>query len=524
MAPALPPLSIDLTDTSSEALERRHHAIRSVEAYLGLDVGSVSTNLVLLTPDFHVIEGIYLPTRGRPVEALHQGLSQIRDEFGESLRILGGGATGSGRHLAAKAVGADVTRNEITAQMVSSLLFFPQVDTIFEIGGQDSKYISVRDGRLADFEMNKICAGGTGSFLEEQAERLGIQIVGEFSDLALRSVSPCNLGARCTVFIDTELVRAQESGVPLPDLCAGLAYSVARNYLEKVVAGRRVGSVILFQGGTASNQAVVAALRQLLGRPVHVYPYNRVSGAIGAAWLAAKAVPFKCRFLGFDSCAAAAVRSFECENRCQVNRIQLGARKVHFGDVCDRYSQDDQEPGAAHPPFLELFAERERLFEKYVGGAEEASGRPRLALLRASLNLEFLPFWAAFQRELDYEPLISAPTTPALLCKNMGSLPADVCLPVKVAAAQARALLSAGGEKLVMPALLECPNGAKKKPLTPASTPSSCPTCCGCCFRNGLSRRSSRYVMGFWGSWSQFSHWQKHWTGLWRRCALREAA
>lgn len=213
----------------------------------------MSTNLVLLSPDFQVLLGIYLPTRGRPVEALHQGLSQIRKRFGERLHILGVGSTGSGRHLAAKVLGADVSHNEITAQMVSSLLFVPEVDTIFEIGGQDSKYISVRDGTLADFEMNKICAGGTGSFLEEQAERLGIRIEGEFAELALRASSPCDLGTRCTVFMDTELVRAQERGVPLPDICAGLAYAVARNYLDRVVGGRPIGRCVMFQGGTASN-------------------------------------------------------------------------------------------------------------------------------------------------------------------------------------------------------------------------------------------------------------------------------
>ena len=344
--------------------------------------------------------------------------------------------------------------------MVSSLLFFPEADTIFEIGGQDSKFIAVRNGRLADFEMNKICAGGTGSFLEEQAERLGIQIVGEFSDLALRSTSPCDLGARCTVFMDSELVHAQERGAPLRDICAGLAYSVVRNYLEKVVAGRRVGTIVLFQGGAASNQAVVAAFRQLLGRPVHVHPYNRISGAIGAALLAARAKPRQSRFFGFDSCAAAAVRSFECQrcdNRCQVNRIQMGPRIVHFGDVCDRYSERDREPRETSRPFPDLFAERERLLKECVAAADEPPGRPRLGLLRASLNLEFLPFWAAFLRELGYQPLISEPTTPSLLSRSMVGLPAEVCLPIKAAAAQAQALLSAGAEKLFAPALLECP-------------------------------------------------------------------
>ncbi|MBZ5582836.1 MAG: acyl-CoA dehydratase activase, partial [Acidobacteriia bacterium] len=461
---SLPPLRTRTEDRRTETVERPPLAAGRVDAYLGLDVGSVSTNLALLTTDFRVIDGVYVPTRGRPVEALDLGLCRIRERLGDRVRILGVGATGSGRHLAAKAAGADVTHNEITAQMISSLLFFPEVETIFEIGGQDSKYISVRHGRLADFEMNKICAGGTGSFLEEQAERLGIRIVDEFSELALRGASPCDLGARCTVFMDTELVRSQERGAPLADICAGLAYSVARNYLEKVVAGRPIGRSVLFQGGTASNQAVAAAFRQLLGRPVHVHPYNRISGAIGAALLAERAKPRRTRFLGFNSCAVSNLRSFECprcENRCQVNLVQLGVRRVHFGDVCERYSERDAEPREFHRPFQELFAERERLLLKEAGpeGAPPADGGrlPKLGLLRASLNLEFLPFWSTFLRDLGYEPAISAATTAALLYQNMPNLPAEICLPMKAAAAQAKALLATGVDKLFAPALLECP-------------------------------------------------------------------
>jgi predicted nucleotide-binding protein (sugar kinase/HSP70/actin superfamily) len=155
------------------------------------------------------------------------------------------------------------------------------------------------------------------------------------------------------------------------------------------------------------------------------------------------------------------VRSFEChqcENRCQVNRIRLGTRNVHFGDVCDRYSQRDQEPREVRRPFPELFAERERLLQRYVAAsAGNPDGLPTLGMFRGSLNMEFLPFWAAFLRELGYEPVISAPTTSALVCQNMVGLPAELCLPIKVAAAQAKALLSGGADKLFVPALLECP-------------------------------------------------------------------
>jgi hypothetical protein len=181
--------------------------------------------------------------------------------------------------------------------------------------------------------------------------------------------------------MDTELVRARERGAPLEDLCAGLAYSVARNYLEKVVAGRPIGRSIMFQGGTASNQAVVAAFRQLLGRPVYVHPYNWIPGAIGAALLAARAMSHRSRFLGFESCAGSSLRSFECqrcENRCQVNRVQVAPRVVHFGDVCDRYSERDRDPKEICRPFPELFAEPDRLMESFLPAASaEITGSSR---------------------------------------------------------------------------------------------------------------------------------------------------
>jgi len=436
-----------------------------IPAYLGVDLGSVSTNLVVLNQDLQVLQGIYLPTLGRPVEALNLGLMQIRTRFGERLRVLGVGATGSGRHLAAQVLGGDVVHNEITAQLVSALVCTPEVDTIFEIGGQDSKYISVRDGTLADFEMNKICAGGTGSFLEEQAARLGINIINQFSELALRAGHPCDLGTRCTVFMDAELVRAQERGAALEDLCAGLAYSVARNYLEKVVAGHPVGRTILFQGGTASNRAVVAAFQQLLGRPVKVHPYNRISGAIGAALMAARAHPGRSRFLGLESCAGAQLQSFECrhcENRCQVNRIDVGGRVVHFGDICELFSQRDHAPRAVWRPFPELFAERDRLMESFTDGTvpvgTATAGRQRVGLLRATLNLEFLPFWTTFLRALGYDPVISGRSSSAMLQEHSCGLPNEVCLPIKCAGAHAKALLADGNvEKVLVPALLECP-------------------------------------------------------------------
>ncbi|MCX5789834.1 MAG: acyl-CoA dehydratase activase, partial [Elusimicrobia bacterium] len=228
-------------------------------AFLGLDVGSVSTDLALIGEDGAVLDGVYLATRGQPLEAVQEGLARLQSRADGRVKILGVVTTGSGRHLAARYLRADAAVNEITAQFKSSVFYLPETDTIFEIGGQDSKYISLKNGALRDFAMNKICAAGTGSFLEEQAVRLGLSIIGEFSEKALQSAAPADFGSQCTVFMDTELVHAVRRGAPVQDLAAGLAYSVARNYLEKVVGNRPVGKNIVFQGGVASNEAVVSA-------------------------------------------------------------------------------------------------------------------------------------------------------------------------------------------------------------------------------------------------------------------------
>jgi predicted CoA-substrate-specific enzyme activase len=452
-----------LTGSPDEDPPRR--GIGKVEAYLGVDVGSVSTNLVLLDRKGDVIQGIYLPTRGRPIEVLDEGLGMMAGKFGNDLKVLAVGTTGSGRHLAARALGADTVKNEITAQMTSAARYFPEVDTVFEIGGQDSKYIGARDGRLSAFEMNKICAAGTGSFLEEQAERLGVEIKGDFSDLATAAEHPNDMGSRCTVFMDTELVRAQQRSVPLSDICAGLAYSIARNYLEKVVGCHPVGTTVVFQGGTASNQAVVAAMRALTGKRIVVHPYNRISGAIGAALLAARdhrhdGLPTA--FRGFDSCKGARTRSFECArcpNRCQVTRVEIGGLVSHFGDTCERYSErDGRASRGATVRVPDLFAAREDALQRHLPAARR--GRPRAVIPRASHVLELAPFWAAVLDELGYNVSLTAPSTLDLISTGSAGLPAEVCLPIKIASGHVRAALGGDADVVVFPSVMELPDPA----------------------------------------------------------------
>ena len=255
-----------------------------IPAYLGLDIGSVSTNVVAIDESGTVIHDVYLRTAGRPIEAVEQGLSEVERLWGSRLEIRGVGTTGSGRELIAEFVGADAVNDEITAHKtgavhVSRTLGGEPVDTIFEIGGQDSKFISIENGVVTDFAMNEACAAGTGSFLEEQAEKLGIAIKEEFARLALASASPTILGERCTVFMERDVTGFLHKGETVPNLVAGLAYSIALNYLNRVVRGRKVGNVIYFQGGTAYNDAVTATLfASLLGKEDHRAALQRRNG------------------------------------------------------------------------------------------------------------------------------------------------------------------------------------------------------------------------------------------------------
>jgi len=252
--------------------------------WLGIDVGSTSTNLVLADAENRILAYRYLRTAGDPTRAVGEGLAQLGGELGGRISVAGVGITGSGRQMIGRMVGADLVRDEITAQARAATLLDPEVDTVFEIGGQDSKFISLKDGVVADFQMNKICAAGTGSFIEEQAKKLGVPL-DEIGPRALTARSPISLGERCTVFMESSIAAHLAHGADTADLAAGLCYSIIKNYMNRVVSNKRVGRRILLQGGVAHNQGVVNAFRAVTGKKGAVPPFFSVSGAYGAAVL-----------------------------------------------------------------------------------------------------------------------------------------------------------------------------------------------------------------------------------------------
>ena len=432
---------------------------KKVPAYLGVDIGSISTNVVVIDQDKNVLSKSYLMTASRPIEAVQQGLRDVGAEVGDLVDIRGACTTGSGRYLIADFIGADVVRNEITAQARGAAETDPDVDTIFEIGGQDSKYISLKHGAIVDFEMNKVCAAGTGSFLEEQAEKLGISIKGQFGDLALSSKSPANLGERCTVFIETELVRHQQAGFSTEDLVGGLAYSIVRNYLNRVVGTKPVGNKIFFQGGVASNKGVVAAFEMVTGKPIIVPKHHEVTGAVGCACIAMdEDKGAGSTFKGFDlsnrSYEITAFECKECANRCEINRVVVeGEKPLFYGSRCEKYDVDRRT--SVKELFPNHFAEREAmLLEPYVPSEAPAQSALRIGMPRALLFYELYPFWQAFFNELGCEVVVSDATTKRVIHDGAERSVSETCFPMKVGLGHVLNLLDKEIDYLFLPSVI----------------------------------------------------------------------
>ncbi len=312
--------------------------------YLGIDVGSVSINLVLIDEQQRVLEKLYLRTEGKPIPILKRAMEDISKGYGEGDYIAGVGVTGSGRDLAAVMVGADIIKNEITAHGVAVLTSVPDARTVIEIGGQDSKIIIIRNGVVSDFAMNTVCAAGTGSFLDRQAARLNIPIE-EFGKIALRSKTPVRIAGRCAVFAESDMVHKQQMGCPPEDIVRGLCEALVRNYLSNVGKGKEILPGIVFQGGVAANQGIQAAFEDALGYEVIIPEHYDVMGAIGVAILAQKEVERK----GYTSFRGAKnikqdfhARTFECTgcpNSCEIVEFRAGdITLARWGDRCGKWA------------------------------------------------------------------------------------------------------------------------------------------------------------------------------------------
>lgn len=363
---------------------------------LGIDIGSTSTDLVLVGPEGELMDFQYLRTAGDPEGAVRKGLASIRERFG-AVRFTAVGVTGSGRERVGKRIGADVVRDEITAQAKGAAHWVPEVDTVFEIGGQDSKYISLKNGEVVDFQMNKICAAGTGSFVEEQAARMGIPLA-EFGPLALSAEHPAALGERCTGFIETAIASAAAEGVPQADIAAGLCHAIVQNYLHKVVGSKPVGQHIVLQGGVDYNPGIVAAFQSAYGDRIQVSPIFSISGAYGAALLAQEAVgDAPSRFVGFDSPAKDAEDS----------------RSAEIQKNIDFYKQADK-----------------LLLEGYTGKRDPR--KKTVGVPFALMIHKFFPMANAFFTSLGFNVVLTDPTSEETIRLAQQTAQGETCYPVKL--------------------------------------------------------------------------------------------
>ena len=404
-----------------------------VPVALGVDVGSTSTNLVLVSTDSALLDAQYLRTRGNPKQAVRDGLASLAQRVGSRAHVVAAGVTGSGRTMIGNLIGADAVRDEITAQARAAAAADPLVDTVFEIGGQDSKYIGLAAGQVADFQMNKVCAAGTGSFVEEQAARLGIALP-DYGALALSAERPVDLGERCTVFVETAINAALAKGATKPEVAAGLCLSVVRNYLHKVVNNKPVGRRIVLQGGVAYNPAIVAAFRAYAGDDLTVSPYFAVSGAVGAALLAAEAQGVLSVQTG-----VAADKTFPPSNfkGWDLSGASHAARRV------------DPEEIAANRAFFH------KVDEMYLEGydpvrdpAKKTVGIPRALMLH-----KLFPMANAFFKQLGFNVVLTDASDEETVRLAQASAQGETCYPVKLVHGHMAQLLDAGVDYVFMPSV-----------------------------------------------------------------------
>jgi predicted CoA-substrate-specific enzyme activase len=482
-----PPLSIESSVIGHQSIPQLNtQNMDRIKAYLGIDIGSISTNLAVIDEQGRLLAKRYLMTAGRPIEAVRQGLSEIGEELRDEVDILGVGTTGSGRYMIADYVGADIVKNEITAQATAAALIDKDVDTIFEIGGQDSKYISLENGMVVDFEMNKACAAGTGSFLEEQAEKLNISIKGEFEECALSAKNPCRLGERCTVFMENSLMANLQKGADKNDLLAGLAYSIVQNYINRVVAGKKIGNNIFFQGGVAFNKSVIAAFERYLNKKITVPPHHDVTGAIGMAFIAQrhmqspkdkKQEPLT-TFKGFElSKRPYEMSSFECKgcpNVCEINRVKISGEEgfLFYGGRCEKYDVRKKKP-SAHPDLF-LFRE-EMLWKEHLkrltqshgettkGGEKDVSPVPRVSASPRQVTIgipyifffhDYLPFWSTLLWELGFSVEVSPKTNRQIVNAGLERVLSEACFPVKVTHGHIQYLLDKNVAAIFLPSFV----------------------------------------------------------------------
>jgi len=431
----------------------------SAGCYLGIDIGSTSTKAVLTAADGTFAAGYYTRTGGEPIRAVQKLLRVMGGEAPPVL--LGAATTGSGRSMVRQVFRADREVNEITAHARAAVFLHPQVDTILEIGGQDSKFTRIRNGEVYFSTMNYVCAAGTGSFIEEQARRLGVTLA-EFSDMALRDAAPYT-SDRCTVYMERDLAALLGEGWSREALAAAVLHSVRDNYLSKVVGRSPLGNTVVFQGATARNRALVAAFEQRLGTTVRVSPYCHLTGALGAALLCRDQGLQSSGFLWETGTIQVEVEECRrCANHCALTVVDRNGERTGWGMKCGRHYADRRSPGAA----AEDGSGPERRFRDAMAPLYEAAPVPlpvagRGTGSRSSITVgiprglyawTYEPLWRNFLQRLGLTVQSSRQRAEALE-QGTASVNSDFCSPMILAHGYVKQVLDRGVDLVFAPSV-----------------------------------------------------------------------
>lgn len=308
------------------------------KAYLGIDIGSISTKGVIIDENNNILADSYLYTEGNPINSSKKVIRELKNKINkDKYKIVGVGTTGSARKLIGTILGANTIKNEITAHAIGAMSINKDVKTIFEIGGQDSKIIIIDNGVVTDYAMNTLCAAGTGAFLSSQAKRLGIPIE-DFGKIALTSDNPTKIAARCTVFAESDLVHKYQIGHKREDIIAGLCYAIVNNYLNNVGKGKKIKPPIVFQGGVSKNIGVVKAFEEVTGYKINVDPSSHLTGALGVAILSKQEKEITFNFdieeINYET---KGIECKGCSNNCEIIKVMKDKKIIDaWGNRCPK--------------------------------------------------------------------------------------------------------------------------------------------------------------------------------------------
>jgi predicted CoA-substrate-specific enzyme activase len=443
------------------------------DCILGLDVGSTTTKAVLMRKrDAAIVASVYLRTNGDPVRASRDCYRELRAQAaGKPVTISGLGVTGSGRQIAALHALTDNVINEIIAHAAAAAFFDPEVDTIFEIGGQDAKYTFLTGGVASDYAMNEACSAGTGSFLEESAQESLNVPTGSIAELAIRGNSPPNFTDQCAAFISSDIKVAGQEGIGREDILAGLVYSICMNYLNRVKGSRPIGKKVFMQGGVCYNRAVPLAMASLMRTPIVVPPEPGLMGAFGVALEVANRIKtgltpgasFNLDELidrdavrqGSFICAGGAEK---CDRKCEILRIGIAGKVYPFGGVCNKYYnlRLHREVNAAE---FDLVALRQRLlFEEYGvqsrPGQTEADRPARtVGILRSFLTHSLYPLYSHFFDRLGFSIVLSD----AIDQEGIARIESSFCLPAEITHGSFYNLLLKKPDYIFLPQVMQIP-------------------------------------------------------------------